>query len=125
MKIVLCIASFVICVLINLILDAVLKPFGIRIGFGVRILLYAIITPFIAAFLCIKWDAHKIKNKATKEGKSEIEYVQNEIPSSLRTLCEELRGNEVALNSLLDDCIKKGTISKAEAVLLLQEYMDD
>ena len=122
MKILIWIGSCIICLLATIIFDALLKPFGLRLGYGLRYLLAVVAMSFLARYLCIKWDTHKIKNKADKEGASEIEYVKKEIPSSLRTLCEELRGNEVALESLLDDCVKKGTISKAEALLLFDEY---
>ena len=66
-----------------------------------------------------------MKQEAEKENISVDELVKREIPSSLRSLCEELRGNEVALESLLDNSVKNGTLSKAEAALLLEEYSNN
>ena len=125
MKILIWIGSFIFCSLVNSIFDALLRPFGLQVGWLLRFLITVVVASFLARYLCIKWDRHKIKTKATKEGVSENELVQREIPSSLRSLCEDFRGNKVALESLLDNSVNNGTISKAEAALLLEEYSNN
>ena len=105
----------------NIIADALLKPFGLRLGWWLRLLLGAAAV-FLARRFCLKLDANKIKDKARQANISEVDVVRKEIPSSLLSLCEGHRGNDVALKSLLDDCIKKGMINQAEAMLLLEEY---
>lgn len=123
MKILIWIGCIAVSLIVNVVIDALLSPLGVRLGYGLRGLL-VVATTFLARYLCLKFEIGKIKTKAEKEGTSEIELVKREIPSSLRTLCEEHRGNEVALESLLDDCVKKGTITKAQVALLLEEYSD-
>lgn len=124
MKILIWIGCIIASLIVNVVINVILSPFGIRLGYGLRGLLVAA-TTFLARYLCLKFEIGKIKTKAEKEGTSEIELVKREIPSSLRCLCEEHRGNEVALESLLDDCVKQGMINKGEAVLLLEEYLDN
>ena len=125
MKVLIWIGSYIICLLATIICDALLKPFGLRLGYGLRYLLAVPAMSFLAISLCKKWDRHKLKQKAEKENISVDELIKREIPSSLRSLCEDFRGNKVALESLLDNSVNNGTISKAEAELLLEEYSNN
>jgi len=83
----------------------------------------------VSKAMCKKIDQKKqqktvnaIKAKAAAEGVSDIEIVTRDIPSPVKSICEEHRGNEVALKSFLDNCVQIGQISKAQAMLLLEEY---
>ena len=123
MKILIWVLGYLVMTLVYILTYGILANAGSFIQW-VESLLYLVAWILISITLCKKWDKHKIKIKAEKEGTSEIEFVKREIPSSLRNLCEDQRGNKVALESLLDNCVKNGTISRTEAVLLLEEYSD-
>lgn len=109
------------CFLSLSIIVTALKGSGILLGFVPTFLLY-VAAAVLARLLCLKHDADKIKNKAKQANTSEVEVVKKDIPQSLLTLCEEHKGNEAALKSLLDNCVKNGMINKAQEMLLLEEY---
>lgn len=125
MKVLIWIGSFIICLLATVIFDALLKPLGLRLGYGLRYLLSVSATAFLARRLCNKWEWHKKKSMAENKGLTPDEYdgyIKSEIPTSCYEIAELYRGCPTELNAYLKDCVKSGKITKEQSLYLYQEF---
>lgn len=116
MKALIWILSFIIFSILNVLL-------GYATGIKVGSVLFYIIWFYSCKAMCKAWDKHKIEKKAAKAGVSAFESIKAEIPVFVMNHCEDTRGNYDLLKSDLKDYAKNGNITRAQADILLDEYM--
>lgn len=116
MKALIWISSFIVFSILNILL-------GYATGIKVGSVLFYIIWFYSCKAMCKAWDKHKIEKKAAKAGVSSFESIKAEIPAFVMSHCEDIRGNYDLLKSDLKDYAKSGNITRAQADILLDEYM--
>ena len=63
----------------TIIVDAILKPFGLRLGWGLRGLVFTAGVA-IARYLCRKRFRKSVEKKLAKEGMTPAEYIKKKVP---------------------------------------------
>ena len=114
MKALIWIGSF----LVYLIINALLHPFGVRLGY-ILTLAFAIWIPKV---LCRKWDVKVVQKEAYVKGMSIYQYVSSIVPPSLITACETRKGNRKALKENLKMCVEENAITKRTSVVLFEMF---
>ena len=104
------------CFLVYMIVNALLHPLGIRLGwlFG---LVFAV---WIPSFLCKKWDIRTVQKEAFAQGMSIRQYIDSIVPPSLISAFEVQKGNRVALKANLKRCVEENAITKPDSVVLFE-----
>lgn len=113
------------CILASLvatiIVDAILKPFGLRLGWGVRGLVF-VVGIALARFLCRKRFRKSVEKKLAKEGMTPAEYIRKKVPQKHLEMCEFYRGKNSELDSYLRTLVKDERIPKDAYAILMEMY---
>ena len=116
------------CILASLvatiIVDAILKPFGLRLGWGVRGLVFVAGIAF-AGFLCRKRFRKSVEKKLAKEGMTPAEYIMKNVPQKHLERCEFYKGKTSELESYLKTLVEDGKIPKDAYAILMEMYGDE
>lgn len=111
------------CFLLTILIDAILHPFGVRLGYGLR---YVVCVP-LALYLCKQLDIRTVKKEAATKGVSIWQLVTSIVPKSLVDFCESNKGKSSVIKGAIKTFMKENSedehpIPKRYLVVLREMY---
>ncbi len=95
---------------------------GILLGALPMMLLFSA-TYWFAETLCCKWELHTIRKEASLQSIEPFDVVSRQIPLSVLYECEDHRRMPFELKTILKKRRRRCRITRAQADILLEEYM--
>lgn len=106
---------------VTIICDAILKPFGLRLGWWLRGLVFTA-GVVLAGYLCRKRFRKSIEKKLAKEGMTPAEYIMKNVSQKHLEMCEFYRGKNSELEPYLKTLAEDGQIPKDAYGILMEMY---
>ena len=109
----------------TIICDAILKPFGVRLGWLLRGLVFAagvVLARFLCLKLCRKSFRKSVEKKLAKEGTTPAEYIKKKVPQKCLEMCEFYKGKTSELDAYLRTLVKDERIPKDAYAILMEMY---
>lgn len=109
----------------TIIVDAILKPFGLQLGWLLRGLVFAagvFLARFLSLKICRKRFRKTVEKKLAKEGMTPAEYIRKKVPQKHIEMCEFYKGRTSELDAYLRTLVKDERIPKDAYAILMEMY---